>query len=658
MIFWRFRAAFAIGLIAALSACSGSDIDTNSNKVGVEPQGAAEFLGEPADQAWQQLVDNDQVPQQALNESAAQYFSRRVEESNQRRRRFGLQFWTDHPHDPRRYSWLLKTIHMPPVYPQSMEEWSAAEQSPWEINKADRDEEARSEWDDQYQSMRAAFLGSDAVTDEQKRYLIYGELKAQIHELEYRLARNELADVEGFLERYLDFVRTFPEPFDDTTAIQGETSAHRTIMRTLLWMVFDEYRHAFDWRLDEALAFLEALETASPNSRASQLATRVEALGSLPPRGSLGLLPQGDLTEDQKPWRWTVRHSQENISASTSEEGRFVDAYHFINEQIRSRDVGFVLWERYPNVDEQFRWLQGLQSVDFPIYHVTSIDKALLAVVEGRVSDIPVQADVAASLRERLAGLRTELLDSDIITSEQRASLLSANIAEAGVRIRELGPNIFNLAEMVAFREQLIELIIEQGPSREATRVLEDMVDYPRRYRFTEVEFATFMDRLRAVDANEVRALVAEYDTRQGMKSVPISFEMPEFGLNEVIDIETYRGKLVYLDPWATWCVPCIQAMPGLQEVYSDFKDDGFVLLSMPNDAIRNPNGVNRVIDSYDLTFKVGIADDLHGKRPELNAYILLGRDGRVLRFHDRTHGPNLRSILEEVLAAEQDAIE
>ena len=58
-------------------------------------------------------------------------------------------------------------------------------------------------------------------------------------------------------------------------------------------------------------------------------------------------------------------------------------------------------------------------------------------------------------------------------------------------------------------------------------------------------------------------------------------------GAGNIVDISKLKGKVVFINFWATWCPPCIAEMPAIDELYGQFKDDEnilFILAEMDND--------------------------------------------------------------------------
>ncbi len=67
----------------------------------------------------------------------------------------------------------------------------------------------------------------------------------------------------------------------------------------------------------------------------------------------------------------------------------------------------------------------------------------------------------------------------------------------------------------------------------------------------------------------------------------------PDFeviGLNgEKLSLEKYRGQVVLLDFWATWCAPCIAEMPHVKKTYQKYKDQDFEIISISLDQAVQP---------------------------------------------------------------------
>ncbi len=117
-----------------------------------------------------------------------------------------------------------------------------------------------------------------------------------------------------------------------------------------------------------------------------------------------------------------------------------------------------------------------------------------------------------------------------------------------------------------------------------------------------------------------------------------------------------YRGKVVLLNFWATWCGPCRVEMPSMERVYQDLKDDGFAILAVSSD----PQGsiVTRpFVVSQGLTFPILHDSDYrvsgrYGVRT-LPMSFLIDRNGALIErvFGARDwNSPEARELLHGLL--------
>lgn len=74
-------------------------------------------------------------------------------------------------------------------------------------------------------------------------------------------------------------------------------------------------------------------------------------------------------------------------------------------------------------------------------------------------------------------------------------------------------------------------------------------------------------------------------ETYMNLKKISRGTVSPTFELydinDELITLESLRGKLVYIDIWATWCIPCINEIPALKELEKEFKNKDIQFVSM-----------------------------------------------------------------------------
>ena len=94
-------------------------------------------------------------------------------------------------------------------------------------------------------------------------------------------------------------------------------------------------------------------------------------------------------------------------------------------------------------------------------------------------------------------------------------------------------------------------------------------------------------------------------------------FLAPNFTLDTLdgnkVTLSDLRGKIVVVNIWATWCLPCRAETPALEKSYEQYKDSGVVILGVDSTNQDSLSDVTSFVQEFKLTYP-----------------ILLDRDGRV----------------------------
>jgi len=95
-------------------------------------------------------------------------------------------------------------------------------------------------------------------------------------------------------------------------------------------------------------------------------------------------------------------------------------------------------------------------------------------------------------------------------------------------------------------------------------------------------------------------------------------------------------GQVVYLDFWASWCIPCRQSFPWLNEMVNDFKEKGFKVISVNLDA--DKKNAESFLSDYPANFPVIYDPNGYIARqfnlPGMPSSMLFDRSGKLVSTH------------------------
>ena len=104
------------------------------------------------------------------------------------------------------------------------------------------------------------------------------------------------------------------------------------------------------------------------------------------------------------------------------------------------------------------------------------------------------------------------------------------------------------------------------------------------------------------------------------------------------VSSDQFKGKVVVVDFWATWCGPCVSEIPGYVALQKKYGAEGFVIVGVSLDR-KGPEHVKKFVEAHAMNYTVVMGDDqiveAFGGFDAIPTTFLINRSGRIV--HKKT---------------------
>ncbi len=144
------------------------------------------------------------------------------------------------------------------------------------------------------------------------------------------------------------------------------------------------------------------------------------------------------------------------------------------------------------------------------------------------------------------------------------------------------------------------------------------------------------------------------YSSTVSAANKALRFQMP--GAAGTVDLAKFHGKVVYLDFWASWCIPCRKSFPWMNTLQDHYQDKGLEVIAIALDE--SPKDAIAFLKKYSANFTIGF--DREGKSAEaygvkiMPTSYLIDRQGYIIKTYQGSiegHKKEIESMIKKLVA-------
>lgn len=168
-----------------------------------------------------------------------------------------------------------------------------------------------------------------------------------------------------------------------------------------------------------------------------------------------------------------------------------------------------------------------------------------------------------------------------------------------------------------------------------------------------KIKHPLFVEMIKKAN-DKLVATIEENSKKTGYNVVDVADVAPDKLLETII--EKYKGKVIFIDFWATWCGPCRSAMVAAEPIKEQLKGRDVVFVYITNSSSPAVSWRNMIANIQGEHFMLNAEQDKHMSKTEyqytgIPSYAIIGRDGQKKHFQTGFMGPDMMlKMLEKEL--------